>query len=74
MFQNTSLDNWMTVVLKPDILWLNNFFMCFRILGTPQIASGQRIRLSEPFKSIKIVKEQIQICFKELNMITAGLL
>jgi hypothetical protein len=48
----------MTGVLKPDILLLNNSFMCFRILGTSQIESGQRIRLNDPFKSIKIVKEQ----------------
>lgn len=58
MLQNTSLDNWMTVDLKPDILWLNNLFRWFRISGTPQIASGHRICLSDPFKSIKIVKEQ----------------
>ncbi len=48
----------MTGVLKPDILLLNNSFMWFRISGTSQIESAQRIRLNDPFKSIKIVKEQ----------------
>ena len=47
----------MTGDLKPDILLLNNFFKCFRILEARQIERSQRIRLSDPLKSIKIVKE-----------------
>jgi hypothetical protein len=48
----------MTGDLKPDILLLNNCFNCFRILETPRIERGQRIRLNDPIKSIQMVKEQ----------------
>ena len=55
--KNTSFDNWMTGDLKPDILLLNNCFKCFRISGAPWTESGQRICLSDPFKSITMLKE-----------------
>jgi hypothetical protein len=54
----------MTGILKPDILLLNNCFVCFRMLGIPQIESGQQIRLSDPFVSFKIAKEQTKYASK----------
>jgi general secretion pathway protein G len=48
----------MTGDLKPDILLLNNCFNCFSLLKTPLIEFSQRTRLSDPIKSIQMVKEQ----------------